>query len=606
MGAVVSSPPAAQTQVRVLVRGRVGMGYRPSFAGSLGEEGISADGERPLIVVADARLDNRAELLAALRLDETARDGRLTDAALIAHLYRRWGVEGVARLLGAFAFVLWDPAKGRLFCARDQMGARSLYYQRTRRRFVFASEVKQLLAVTGSPPPFNEVLIGLHLAARAGPQEMTFFEGIGQLPPGHWMVVTPDGERLQRYWDIDPQRRIRYRDDAEYAEHFRELFVEAVRCRLRPYESTGVLLSGGLDSSAVASVAAWLHEQGEQVPWPLHTFSWLYDELASVDEREYSAAVNEAYGLVAHGLIGDDKWPLQDDPEGITDLDEPFTGHFIPGFKDMFRNAQERGIEVLLTGHPGDNLVGGNVFDYPDLLRRGRWIRLVCELRRHSRRLGANGIRFFWRASLKPAVPMWARRAYHLMPQTGGRTRLPVWIASEFAQRVGLEQLIAEEMCCPEGLSIAKATRHRSIFSPYALKAIIQQDRLATRREVDFRHPWLDRRLAEFVMAVPTDQTNRGGEYKVILRNALRGILPEKVRTRQGKSYPLPLADRGLRERERAKVEDLLTNTRMAQYGWVVEEPMQEHYARYASGDPGGDRFLWPVITLEFWLREHF
>jgi asparagine synthase (glutamine-hydrolysing) len=604
--AAVSSLPAPFGEPYVLARGEIGLGYRPTLAGLAPEDGIFVTrGDRPLFVGADACLDNRPQLAADLGLGEQAPGLPRSDAELITLAYQRWGPDCVAHLLGAFAFALWDPAERRLLCARDHVGARPLYYQRTAQRFAFASEIKQIRALSDGPVTFDEAAIGLYLVDVGVPPEATYFADIAQVPPAHRLIVTLDNQRRQRYWDVDPQRRIRYQDDTQYGEHFRELFIEAVRCRLRPHESTGVLLSGGLDSSSVASVAAWLHERGEDVPWPLHTFSWLYNELSSADEREYSAAVNEAYGLTAHGMVADNLWPLRDDSESITDLDEPFTGYYQSLVKDALQIAQDVGIDVLFTGHGGDNLVGANVFSYPDFLWRGQWNRLARELWQHSQHSDLNVLQLFWQACVKPAAPLWLKWGYGRLPMRQ-RKQIPDWIAPAFAARINLAHLVEETDRSPRGFALSRGTRYRTIFFPHVIKAVIEHDRLASRLGMACRHPWLDKRLIEFVLAVPTDQTIRSGLRKIVLRNALRGILPEKVLTRRHKTYPDSLFHRGLRERERSKVEDLLTNTRMAEYGWVSEEPLREQYARYVAGEMETARILWQAITLELWLREHF
>jgi asparagine synthase (glutamine-hydrolysing) len=136
----VAPPLSSPGELHVLAQEEVAMGYRPMLAvPSPGGGSYAEGGTRPLIVVSDARLDNRAQLSATLGLEAQGRS--TTDAELIAHAYRRWGVDCAAHLLGDFAFVVWDPAERRLLCIRDHMGARPLYYQRTAHRFVFASEV---------------------------------------------------------------------------------------------------------------------------------------------------------------------------------------------------------------------------------------------------------------------------------------------------------------------------------------------------------------------------------------------------------------------------------------------------------------------------------
>jgi asparagine synthase (glutamine-hydrolysing) len=223
----------------------------------------------------------------------------------------------------------------------------------------------------------------------------------------------------------------------------------------------------------------------------------------------------------------------------------------------------------------------------------------------HSLQSSLNVAQLFWGACVRRAAPPWLGRWVRSLP-VRKREPIPAWIEPSFAARIGLEHLRRQPIFPPPGLSSSGRTRYRNVSHPRPLRPVIEYDRLAGRLGMVFRHPWLDVRLIEFVMAVPTDQTVRAGLRKLVLRNAMQGILPEKVCTRPGKAYPTALAHRGLRERARARVEDLLTDTRMAQCGWVIEGPLRECYARYLAGESNLIWSLWPAITLELWLREHF
>ncbi|MDQ3661536.1 MAG: asparagine synthase-related protein, partial [Actinomycetota bacterium] len=205
--------------------------------------------------MADARIDNREELVRTLWGGSHLPDEPPTDAELILEAYRRWGEECPARLIGDFAFAIWDARRGRLFAARDPMAMRALYYRVEPRRVLFGTEVKQILAVPGVPARIFEPAVGAYLAGPFGHMEWTFYEGISQLAPAHALVVDASGQRTWRYWDIDPDFRIEYPTEEEYVEHFLEVFLEAVRCRLRSTKPVGIFLSGGMDSGSIASAA---------------------------------------------------------------------------------------------------------------------------------------------------------------------------------------------------------------------------------------------------------------------------------------------------------------------------------------------------------------
>src|SRR3989442_1004237 len=222
---------------------------------------------------ADARIDNRAELCSVLSAPST-----VTDAELILQAYARWGERCPEHLLGDFAFALWDARRGFLFCARDHFGVKPFYYHhRPGRLFAFASEIKGLLVLSDVPRRLNETRVADYLVPLLEDKEITFYEGIVRLPPAHHMTVSRDGVRIEQYWALDPDREIRMKSDGEYAAAFREIFTEAVRCRLARPIPVGSMLSGGLDSSSIVFVAPkLLAEDGSR---ELHTFSAIFPHL---------------------------------------------------------------------------------------------------------------------------------------------------------------------------------------------------------------------------------------------------------------------------------------------------------------------------------------
>ncbi|MBE0698700.1 MAG: asparagine synthetase B, partial [Anaerolineaceae bacterium] len=200
------------------------------------------------IITADARIDNREELLAQLGLRDQP---DLPDSQVILAAYQVWGTECPLHLLGDFAFAIWDQAKQQIFCARDAFGVRPFYYYHTMDQFTFGSSIGVILADKRVPRKLNEEKIADFLLELFEDKARTFYQDVFRLPPAHIMVVSHGGEWISRYWSLDPETELRLPTDADYAAAYREAFVEAVRCRLRSAVTIGSTLSGGLDSSSV-------------------------------------------------------------------------------------------------------------------------------------------------------------------------------------------------------------------------------------------------------------------------------------------------------------------------------------------------------------------
>jgi asparagine synthase (glutamine-hydrolysing) len=240
--------------------GPVGLGHRMlhTTPESLQEQQPFPNETGNLCLTLDGRVDNRDELRVALE----ARGKKVrtdTDAEIVLRAYECWDEECPKHIIGDFAFVIWDRPNQRLFCARDPLGLRPFYYYSDDRTFLCGSEPRPLFEDPTTRREPNEGMIAEYLARAITDQEETLYRGVFRLPPAHVLSVQPGRLRKARYWDIDPVRKIRYRTDEEYAEHFSDIFKVAVRCRLRSQGPVGAYLSGGLDSSSVVGVVQSLY-----------------------------------------------------------------------------------------------------------------------------------------------------------------------------------------------------------------------------------------------------------------------------------------------------------------------------------------------------------
>ncbi|MEA2563808.1 MAG: hypothetical protein QOH06_5312 [Acidobacteriota bacterium] len=552
-----------------------------------------------LYLWADVRLDNREELIESLGgLFEGNRPG---DDELVLAAYLRWGESCPERLLGDFAFAVWDVRLCQLFLARDPLGIKPLHYSRAGALLSFGSEARQVLGHPAVSRRLDEVSVGDYLAGCFSDPGRTFFRDVRRLPPAHRLVATPAGDRVERFWDLDPEARTVYRREEEYTEHFRELLSKAVESRLPASgPAVGVLMSGGLDSCSVAGMARQLLPPGSSPA--LFAGSFVFDRLRQCDEREHIRKV-AAHLEMDVELVPAERFPVFGDPEAYQpQLETPFLA-WEGCFQEMLSRVRDRGAQVLLTGHGGDDLMAGSALVYADRIRRGDLRALLAVLRHAASRGRAwrwTLYHFLARPLLPGSIDRILRRLSGRQPGPG----LPDWIDPGFARRTGLA----------ERLEAAPQRRFRELarqalydhFREASWDQIVHwYDRNAAGFGIEVRHPYLDRRLVEYLFSIPTDRLFRTGLSKPLLRSAAAGLLPESVRLRPDKTKLGAFLDAGLRD-QRHRIEPLLAAPLAADLGYVDGDRMRAAYRRYQQEEPNEAlRTLWYALTLEVWLRKY-
>ena len=330
-----------------------------------------------LTITADARIDNRDTLIESLSLPVAS--SPITDGALILAAYEAWGEACLERLIGDFAFAIWDEAEQKLFCARDHFGVKPFYYHHEPGHgFVFGTEIKAILAA-GVPGHLNETRVADYLVGLREDPEITIYEDVWRLPAAHALTVSESGLRVRRYYELAPADGVpQDATDDWYDARFRELFTEAVRCRVRSAFPVGSQLSGGMDSSAVTCVARdVLQEEGRD----LHTFSLVFEETKACDERPYIDAVTAQGGTMPHFVSGDALGPLSNLDEVYDVLDEGLvsgTQHLVWALIQASRNV---GTRVVLDGVDGDNVVSHGELYLKELVEAGDWAAFSREIK---------------------------------------------------------------------------------------------------------------------------------------------------------------------------------------------------------------------------------
>lgn len=568
-----------------------------------------------LVLTADARVDNREELISALVSKGHLRSKEPTDADLILAAYECWGESCPAHMVGDFAFAIWDRVGKRLFAARDTVGARSFYYRFEPRRVLFATEIKQILAAPAIPVRICEPTVAVSLVGQGGSEGQTFYEGIAQLPPGYALMIDAEVSRAWRYWDIDPDNFIEYPTEDQYAEHFREIFLEAVRCRLRSVKPVGIYLSGGLDSGSVASAAGWLSEQeGLNFPPVFHPYCWAFDRFTQSDERRVSDGIVRHFGFPVTYVPADEAWPLKDYPAHGPDRDDPSIAAFQVLHEYTLARARSEGMGMMLTGAFGDLAVGLDLWEYLDQLRTGQWKSLWGDLRAHSRLHGIPMRKAaklsMWRPYREvlwpPGKAEWLRWSYYRLWRRSDPPRLyPEWVRPDFARRVGLEDLLRESQPPLDIKGLSRRRRHMEIFRSDHAKGLLWGDRLRSRFGMYEADPFTDRRVLSFVLSVPPSILNHRGERKRLLRQAMRGVMPEEVRRTAAKFLPGPLFYEGVRDRAVDTVRELINGSRAGALGYIDERALAEEYESFVRSEHRNTTFYF-ALMLEMWLRRYW
>jgi asparagine synthase (glutamine-hydrolysing) len=414
---------------------------------------------------------------------------------------------------------------------------------------------------------------------------------VSQIPPAHVLTVDPSGTRLRRYWTPDAGRRIQFGSDDDYAERFRELLTESVRCRLRCTSPPGVMLSGGLDSTSIAAVAAPVSGHLR-----LRSFSWTFDELGRCDERDRIEPVVRHLGLDAEFVPADDAWPLRDSSATPWDPGQPDTNAF--GFlkQRLYLKAARVGTRLLLSGAFGDNLYTEHEPWLADLLAERRLPTAVWETCRELQVLGPRRRRS-WRAVRRAWSGLLDRARVRPRARPSRRPEPPDWLSTDALSR------LTDEPPLPPGFDRARRQHQiRSILGsfsgtyPWAI-------RHANQCGVEVGYPYRDRRLVEFMLAVPAHMLYRPGQPKHVACRAMRGLLPDAVLAQRRPSTLTPLYERGIFGRERDRVRTILEPPDAEWRRFVAPRWQDRVLAGERSPDGGSDLLPWLCVSFEQWRR---
>jgi asparagine synthase (glutamine-hydrolysing) len=577
---------------------RAGPGFAVAVAGGPpAEPGALADGTS--VVAADACLDNRPGLLATLA-PELSRLPNRSDAALILAAWRRWGGDCPAQLIGDFAFVVWDGGAQRLFAARDAMNMRDLHFATARGRLCVASTVEQALRLPGVRPVIRAQALAGWVAGAPDP-DLSLFRDVERLPAGHCLTADRRGVRVTRYWEIAPDARVRYRRVADYEEHLRALLGRCVADRLRTEAATvATQLSGGMDSTSVTALA---RRAAEAAGKSLFAISHAYDAAAGCDESDLIGATVSHLGLSRHRfLAAEGEHPLPFPALYPPALDSPGTVES-PRYGEELALVRGAGADVLLTGSGGDEMTWGHSLTHSRRLLRGD-LAVIGEVVAGTRELGLPLLRTLVQVFVRPLLPAPAQA---LARRALGRPQpspLPPWLPPATARRLDVE----ERFLAGTGRRFrnpALQARYDALVRTATLNSVRSYRLVGRAAGVDVRHPFFDRRLAEFSFAIPDDLWLRDSYPKWLLRRAMTGLLPDAVVWKRQKVVFDTFFGRLLKA-QAPLIRRILSDPRLESAGLIENAAILAAFdAAVASEPPRLNVDLLYALLAQVWVQRH-
>ena len=561
---------------------------------------LSSQGRQPmanpandLFVVFNGEIFNYLELREQL----ASRGHRFrthSEAEVIVQAYEEWGPECVMRFNGMWALTIWDQRRRQMFCSRDRFGIKPFYYSLDDSAFSFASEIKGLLPALQAPPRADYSVLSEYLIDGALCRtSATFFEGIRRLPAAHNLIVSPTSVKLSRYWDYKTQSQAY--DERHPVETFRELLSDAVKLSLRSDVPVGIALSGGIDSSSILSLASRCMD-----PSRLKTFTAVFPG-ERYDESEYAGFASKAAGVELFCVNYQPRDFIADLRRVIWSLDYPaLEGQTLARWQLM--KVAGGHVKVILEGQGADEMLAGYVGRYfppyvlDELGRRtsGRQVLSLRELIASSLEVHHRYGLHAYEGLVRQIAPRWLplRAIRNLWADSRVYTR-------DFMQR-NPGRLEAPAAVFEDRLNALLHYDHETAILPMLLKF---GDALSMAASIESRVPFLDHRLVEFVFRLPAQHKLRGPISKGILREAMAGIVPERILRRNDKiGFATPVG-RWIAGCMDSGVRPVLLSKRCRERGIFDTQRIEKLLDKQTRGQASVEHSIFRWLSVELWFR---
>jgi len=582
--------------------GPIGLGHQMLWttSESLHEKLPFNDEKSNLIITADARIDNRKELSTELNIEDKR---EISDSYFILKSYEKWGEKCPEHLLGDFAFAIWDINNAKLFGARDHMGVKPFYYYLDDEKFIFGTEIKAIFCVEDVSKKTNELDVAFQLGLISGnDRKITFYENISRLPAANLFVISKEKNYLKQFWDLDINYEIKFDSDEEYEKKFHDILTRAVRRRLRSAFPIGSMLSGGLDSSSITCIAQKILNSDKNIN--LKTFSAIFENVPKSNERYFIEKVLSAYEFDFYYINADEISPIGEMDQFFEFGDRPLVvpNNFM--LWNIYRVAFQNDVRILLDGFDGDVTVSHGLEILVEYFRKMNFKRLFFESKALKNLKNVSYKSIFYMI-LFNLLPTYFKRRFLFRRENkkirGSQTKI---VKEEFSERLNLKERIVEIDLEDNEFNNA----HKKHFTELNSGTIQFENELLDSMAAPFliepRHPFYDKELVEFCLAIPSEQKFSNGWDRHIMRRAMDGIIPNDIQWRKEKGDLSFNFDRSLMN-EKKLIEEMINEIHLIEK-YVDIDSIQKSYEKFVMGDTEDIMYIWNTLLLYLWFKDNF
>ncbi len=585
----------------IFIDGNIGLGHRRLSIVDVahGAQPMFSE-DRSKVIIYNGEVYNHADYRAELEAKGYVFQNN-SDTETIIHLYEEYGVKCLEKLRGMFAFAIWDKREKTLFIARDRLGVKPLYYVHDAEgNLFFGSEIKTLLEANAMKPEINYNALPDQFANHGTSFDETLFKNVKRLLPGHFLIWKDGNLSIEEFWDVKFEPKHDERSDKDYIEEWREMFKHSVKLRLMADVPLGMFLSGGIDSSAICAMMS------EMVDEPIKTFSVGFAE-REANEFEYARIVSKAYKTEHHEITITPEQFFAELPNLVWHEDEPIG--FIASVPLYFvSKLAQKHVKVVLTGEGADEILAGY----------GRYAKTLSLLN-YGEKYESIAPSFI-RSAIKSGVSAIGGKLNRTFLSREadienlffdnfaifGKTMQKNLFSNETKARIGEENPYFYQNKWLEKTD-AKEILDKLLYADtktYLHELLMKQDQMSMAASIESRVPFLDHKLVEFTAKMPINMKLRGRDTKWILREAMKGILPEEILTRSKMGFPVPVGN-WFRGRFKHIVDEYVLSERALNRGIFNADFVREIVAKHNVGENHDER-LWSLVNFEIWQRRFF
>ncbi|MCS6980607.1 MAG: asparagine synthase (glutamine-hydrolyzing) [Flavobacteriales bacterium] len=527
-----------------------------------------------------------------------------SDTEVLLELWKSEGPACLLRLNGFFAFAVWDAQRQELFLARDRLGIKPLFYGQKDRLFCFGSELKALIPFWGKPQ-LNSLALAPYFMLTYVPAPLTMCQDINKLPPGHWIRVTPKGpDQPVSYWSpLAPNRKNANQSYQESVSQLKELLIDVVNDWLVADVPVGIFLSGGIDSAVICLAAAARHLK-------IQTFSVAFSDEPYYDETPFALMVAEKAKTQHHVLpvrIAELREAL---PAVLDYLDEPFADSSALAVSLLSQRVRQH-VSVALSGDGGDELFGGYQKHRAEAwVVRQPWIRkisfLLPLLRMFPKGRGGafvnkvrQAVRILEGASMEPCVR-------YLTWASFGESKVMNTLLDSTTFQKGWDRLKNELCDLLRWNDSLEATLLADLLLVLPNDMLTKTDRMSMMHSLEVRPPFLDNKVVELALSLPTSFKVGVGYSKKILRDAFRDQLPASIYSRGKRGFEVPLRKWFLEDLEHLIIKEYLSDDLLDTQGIFNKEAIRFILRKLQSSDYGDSPWwLWSIVVFQHWYKKY-